>query len=70
MQKKNYVSAICDVSGSQNINILAIILDKILDLKPFDKTFNPEFMTVPFLQTVKITKVISSRTVYFIEKSL
>ena len=32
-----------------------------IHLKSFGKTFNPEFMKIPFLQTVKITKVILSR---------
>ena len=40
------------------LNILAVILDKILHLKPFSKTFNPYFRKMPFLQTVKITEVM------------
>ena len=48
---------------------------ELLHIKSFGKTFNPAFMKILFLQTVKITKVISSLSLllfslYFIEKSL
>ena len=50
---------------------------ELLHLKPFGKTFNPAFMKIPFLQTVKITTVSSQVMIslllfslYFIEKSL
>ena len=70
--RKSVTSAqlVTSVVRSRNVNILAVILDKILHLKPFGKHFNPEF-----LQTVKITKGSDDITyviftVCFFEKSL
>ena len=53
LRQRNVTSAV----RSRNVNIFAVIVEKILHLKAFGKSF----MKIPFLQTVKITKVISSQ---------
>ena len=44
LRKRSVTSAV----QSQNVNILAIILDKILHPKLFGKTFNPELWKFRF----------------------